>query len=259
MAAGTDSKPKHPIGSVDNALRLLTMFRDRKRIRVSEASDALGVGRSTAHRLMAMLQYYGFVTQDPVTKSYASGPALVDIGLSAVRGIDIRSYARPYLERAVAAIDETSHLLVLEGTDVLFLDGVESGRPVRSGTRTGLRCPAHATAAGKMMLSLLPPPRVHELYPSPQLESRTPKTIKTRAALEDELDRIRKQGWAEAAGENEPEIAAVAVPIGDRTLGLEGAISYAVPISRWDERTRRKLVKELLEITAVPREKLTSA
>jgi DNA-binding IclR family transcriptional regulator len=77
--------PAYPIASVDNALRLLMLFRDTPRVRLSEASEHLGVAHSTAHRLMAMLAYHGFVRQEPGSRAYLAGPALVEIGLAAVR------------------------------------------------------------------------------------------------------------------------------------------------------------------------------
>ena len=82
-APGPGQPPAYPIASVDHALRLLMLFRDRPRVRLSEASEYLGVAHSTAHRLMAMLAYHGFVRQEPGSRAYLAGPALVEIGLAA--------------------------------------------------------------------------------------------------------------------------------------------------------------------------------
>ena len=67
-------KPIYPIGSVDSAMRLLLMIGERDRVRIAEAAKELGVARSTAHRLMQMLLYHGFVRQDPESKAYVAGP-----------------------------------------------------------------------------------------------------------------------------------------------------------------------------------------
>ncbi len=63
MLQPSPPRPAHPISSVDNALRLLVILRDREEIRVSEASTEFGVARSTAHRLLAMLHSHGLVEQ----------------------------------------------------------------------------------------------------------------------------------------------------------------------------------------------------
>ncbi len=147
--------PTYPIGSVNNALRLLLMFRDHPLIRVSEAGVALGVAPSTAHRLLAMLEYHGFVQQDEETRGYRSGPALVDIGLTAVRSIDVRSHLLPYMQRLCDEVDETVQLMVLEGQDCLFLEAVESRQIVRTSSRVGVRLPAHTVSGGKRCLPSL--------------------------------------------------------------------------------------------------------
>src|SRR4051812_15158707 len=101
--------PSYPIASVGNALTLVRMVGERGRIRVSEASTELGVVRSTAHRLLAMLQYHGFVEQDPETKEYVPGPVLMEVGLAAFREIDIRGAMRPLLESLASEFQETVH------------------------------------------------------------------------------------------------------------------------------------------------------
>src|SRR2546430_7118350 len=155
MQNQAEKVPNYPIGSVSNALRLLLMFRGDPWIRVSEASSALGVAPSTAHRLLAMLEYHGFVQQDPATRGYRAGPAVIDIGLSAVRSIDVRSHLLPYMERLCDEVDETVQLMVLEGSDCLFLDAVESRQVLRTASRVGIRLPAHTVSGGKALLAEL--------------------------------------------------------------------------------------------------------
>ncbi len=104
------AKPAYPIASVDNALRLLMLLRKQTRVRLSEASEHLGVAHSTAHRLLAMLAYHGFVRQERDSRAYVAGPALVEIGLAAIRQMDIRLHARPVLEDLAARFAETAHL-----------------------------------------------------------------------------------------------------------------------------------------------------
>src|SRR5262245_10249896 len=104
MDAPGAGRPAYPIESVDNALRLLLVIEREGRTRVSDAAEVLGVAVSTAHRLLAMLEHHGFARQDPATRAYLPGPALVRIGLSAVRDLELRAIAHPYLE---ALRDET--------------------------------------------------------------------------------------------------------------------------------------------------------
>jgi DNA-binding IclR family transcriptional regulator len=224
--------PSYPIGSVNNALRLLLMFRDQPLIRVSEAGVALGVAPSTAHRLLAMLEYHGFVQQDEETRGYRLGPALIEIGLTAVRSIDVRSHLLPYMERLCDEVDETVQLMVLEGPDCLFLEAVESRQVVRTSSRVGLRLPAYTVSGGKALLAELAPARLRELYPAARLEVRTPRSIRTRTALEAELARVRDLGFAVNLGESEPDVGAVAVVVRDALGHPRAALAVSAPLAR---------------------------
>ena len=224
--------PAYPIESVDNALKLLRMLRERREVRVSEASRSIGVARSTAHRLLAMLRHHGFVEQDPASRAYVAGPALVDFGAAMLRGRDIRAHARPVLEALSRETGETVHLIALQGRDVLFLDCVESSRTVRVGNRTGLVLPAHCTSAGKVLLAALPPDRLRDLYPDRHLPGLTRRSIRTRARLARELRGVRRRGYATNFGETEDEVGSIGVLVRDRQRSPRAALSVAAPIAR---------------------------
>lgn len=230
-----DAEPRYPIASVDNALKLLLLFREQRTIRVAEASEALGVVRSTAHRLLAMLQYRGFVQQDPETKAYRSGPALVDIGLSIMRQMDIRVDIRPHLEEISSELGETVHLIVLEGANAIFLDSVESTKALRTSSRVGRSYPAHTTSGGKVLLAELSPTQLDELYPSERLPALTPQSLKRRTDLVRELAHVRELGYGTNRAESEPDVAAVAVPVRNALGQARAAIAVSAPVSRLAE------------------------
>ncbi len=122
----------YPIASVDRALVLLRQFLVKASITVSDAAGLLGVSKSTAHRLLAMLQHHRFVQQDPQTKAYIGGSALLEIGLAMIGKLDVRTAAQPSLDLLVAETAETAHLVVLQPPNILFFDGRESPKAVRA-------------------------------------------------------------------------------------------------------------------------------
>lgn len=239
--------PRYPINSVDNALKLLLMFRETQVIRVSEASAALEVGRSTAHRLLAMLEYHGFIEQNADTKAYRSGPSLTAIGLAIVHAMDIRAQVRPGLEELRDELDETVHLLVLQGADVLFLDSVESSRALRTSSRIGRSYPAHTTSGGKALLAELSPERLAELYPDDILVRGTQRSVKTMADLNRELRLIRKRGYGSNRGESEPDVAAVAVTV-KGSVSRPAAIAVSAPLSRLSEKQEPAVAKAIAAV-----------
>jgi IclR family acetate operon transcriptional repressor len=236
--------PQYPIESVDNALRLILWFEDHRQIRLTDASSHLGVASSTAHRLLAMLQYRGFVTQNTATRAYEPGPALSSVASAIMRQVDVRARLRPVLEQLNKEFGETVHLSRLEGTNVNFLDAVESARAVRVSSRAGRVVPAHATSSGKAMLSRLPVAQLRELYPDERLEAVTAKTIATRSDLEQEVQRARKRGYATSQEESEEGVASIAVAI-ESPSGALLCLNVSVPTYRLTAVLRREIAASL--------------
>jgi DNA-binding IclR family transcriptional regulator len=240
----SDAKPgpAYPIASVDNALRLLLMFRDHGQLRLSEVATSLGVAHSTAHRLLAMLVHHDFVRQDGDLRTYVVGPALLDVGLAAVRRIDIRTYAQPVLDDLSAATEETVHLGQLEGTSVRYLAAAESDQPLRVAARTGQLLPARSTANGKALLAELSRVQVDELFPV-STEAGTPEalTAEEREELHLELERVREMGYATNYRRG-VDIVSVAVVVRDRQGVAIAAINASAPATRMTKKRRLEVL-----------------
>jgi IclR family acetate operon transcriptional repressor len=235
-----------PVTSVDNTLRLLLLIDERQALRVAEAADLLGVARSTAHRLLAALRRRDFVTQDRPNGAYRPGPALNALGLAAIGRIDIRRVARPILEDLREQTNETATLAILEGRMVRFVDSVESRRSVRVGNRTGVVRAAHASAVGKALLAELPRREFEQRYPDEHLDGGAAGAISTRAALEEELDQVRAQGYALNAEESIEGVSAVAVALRDVTGKPVAAMGLAAPSSRMRADALREIAPTML-------------
>jgi IclR family acetate operon transcriptional repressor len=249
QAPGDDNSPTYPIGSVDNTLKLLRMFGENKTIRIADASREIGVARSTAHRMMQMLQFHGFVRQDPSSRAYVAGEELVRIGLSVVRQIDVRVVARPALEALVAITAETAHLAERRGADIFFLDSIESPQNVRVGKRTGMTLPAYCTSTGKVLLADLDSDELRRLLPR-RLPALTDKTTSSFRELEAELERTRELGYATNLGESEPDVGAVAVPIRDSLGTVRAALAISAPIGRASKAHQAEWIAALQEQAA---------
>ena len=132
-----------------HALRLLWLVGERQSLRLTDAGQYLDVAPSTVHRLLAMLQYRGFVQQNAATRAYEAGPTLDRIAVSLLRQMDVRERARPVLQQLSAELQETVHLGRLEGGNVLFIHSIESPRAVRVGSRLAVPCPRTAHQPGR--------------------------------------------------------------------------------------------------------------
>jgi IclR family acetate operon transcriptional repressor len=248
---GNDTpRPTRRIASVDNALTLLRIVGERGSVRVSEAARALSVAPSTASRLMAMLQYHDLVVHDAETRAYRPGPALVRLGLDVAERMSVRRLVQPYLARLARELDETAHFVVLDGASVVFVDGVESLRPVRTTRRQGELRPAHCTSGGKALLATLSPAELHRRYPRQRLPPCTPKSLATRSELERELAGVQRRGYATNVQESEPDIAAIGAAIRSPAGTALGAFSVSLPMTRYRRATFPALAEPLLAAAA---------
>ncbi|NLU71598.1 IclR family transcriptional regulator [Streptomyces sp. HNM0575] len=219
--------------SVDNALRTLVYLRGHQSARVTDISDHLGVARSTAHRLLTTLRGHGFVEQESGGRRYRLGPVLLALTRGAVDEPTLVQVAHGHLARLRDEAGETTNLLVLDGPDSRFADGVEGPHPLRVGTRTGDRVPAYGTAGGKALLSELPPEAARARYRR-GLPSLTSATLPDVDALVADLAVTRSRGYALNLDESVTGVHGVGVPVRDRFGTCVAAVTIAAPSIRLD-------------------------
>lgn len=242
-ARGADA-PAYPIESVDRALTVILAFEVSDTLTITEIGHMLGVSRSTAYRLLSALEHRGFVRQDPRSKAFSAGTALLRVGLAAARRSDVRETLRPLLEEVVARVGETSHLVVLDPGGAFYIDCVESSRMVRATSRVGTLLPAQVSAAGKILLAHLPPARLTDYLAGTTQRPRSPESV-----LRKELELTAARGWAFNDGESEVGVRAVAALAPDhRThVGVDAAITVAGPAERMGDARIAEIADALLD------------
>lgn len=217
--------PRYAIASVDNALLLLLAVMRTGVVRVGEAARELGVAKSTAHRLLAMLAHHGFVVQAP-DRTYVTGPVLATFtGAQDVadRLVDV---ALPHLEALSARVNETVHLMVLDGADVRFVRSVESGQALRVGSREGIRLPARLTPGGLAILATLPAREVERLHPT--LEAGSEDAVRLRS----QLATTRRQGYGLNYEATEVGLTAISVALSTDEALPRAAVAVSAPTVR---------------------------
>jgi DNA-binding IclR family transcriptional regulator len=239
--------PAYPIESVDRALTVILAFEEADTLTITEIGRRLGVSRSTAYRLLSVLEHRGFVRQDPRTKAFAAGPALLRVGLAAAGRSDIRAMLHPLLERVVADVEETAHLVVLDRGEAFYMDCVESSQMIRATSRVGTSLPAQVAAAGKVLLANLPPAQLDEFLAGP-LAGLTKRSKTSAASVRKELKQIATRGWALNDGESEVGLRAVSALVSaDRTqVGIDAAITVAGPAERMDDKRVEEIAGALV-------------
>ncbi|MEU6646172.1 IclR family transcriptional regulator [Saccharomonospora sp. NPDC046836] len=238
--------PQYPIESVDNALKILLLFGEQSEVRLTDVSEYLGVASSTAHRMLAMLLYRGFVRQDARTKVYRPGTALTGVAYSILQRFDFRAELHPFLERLNAELRETVHLGLLDGPVVRFIDAIESPQGVRVASRLGMSMPAPSTSTGKAMLAHMSQDEVHALFPVEELEGLTEHSLSSRTELDLELVQIRRRGYAVSSEESEEGVSSVAVAFAPSRAPARLAFNVSLPMSRMSKRDQARIAAVLL-------------
>lgn len=161
-------------------------------------AQALGLSRSTAHRILSALVREGYLRHEP-RKGYFLGPKLIRLGFKAYGSLHLPSLARPHLGALRDATLETVHLAVLDGKEVVYIDKVPGKRELLLASQIGSRFPAQSTALGKALLAFLPEERWPMAF-TPGLK-RTPNTLSDFARFREELLATRARGYALDLGE----------------------------------------------------------
>ncbi len=227
------------VASVARALALLDeVARSDAGLGVNELARRIGVNASTASRLLGTLEDGGLVERSP-DGPYRLGLKLVALSDRVLGQLDVRDRARPWLTWLVKETGETATLSVPGGGAAITVDFVPSPSSVVSMARLGRPSVAHATAAGKVMLAF-GSPAVDGGVPG-ELVAFTDRTITDAAVLARELDAARVAGVAEAVGEREPDLNALAAPVIGRGGELVAILGLQGPAARLPASTRRAL------------------
>jgi DNA-binding IclR family transcriptional regulator len=230
------------VAAVERALGVLEALADAGgELGTNELARRTRVNPSTASRLLATLSAGGYVDHVEESGRYRLGLRLLQLGNVVLAGLDLREVARPHLVELAEETGETATLSVAGERDAVTVDFVQSGSSVQSVARLGRPSVAHATAAGKVLLAFGNVP-----LPTGRLERFTPRTLTDRTKLAVEVERVRAQGWAEAAGERERDLNAIAAPILGAEGRLAGILGLQGPGGRFDRPARRAAVDPLL-------------
>jgi IclR family transcriptional regulator, pca regulon regulatory protein len=222
--------------SLERGLAILTAFTpDRPALGISELALKLGFTRSTTHRYVATLATLSYLQQDDQTRKYRLGPRVLDLGFSVLGSLELREIAGPHLRRLTDATGHTSNLAIRDDTDVILIDRVR-GRPGRYhhlefSLHVGSRLPSYCSATGKALLAFLPRADLDLLLDRMDLVPHGPRTLTSKAAVLEELARVRRTGVAVNDEELESALRSIAVPIRSRSGEVIAAINVAIPWS----------------------------
>lgn len=232
------------VQSIDRAVAILECFSENKReLKLSEIANRLDLNKSTVHGLLNTLKYHGFIDQDEITQKYRLGIRFMVYGDLVINSIDITNIAYPVIERVCEKIEETVHIAMMDGTDVVYIEKKECNKSVKTSTKIGVRVPAYLTADGKIILSYMERERLKGLLPR-NIKQLTPNTITDKQRLLDILSEMKDKGYAIDFEETVQGLVCVAAPIFSHT----GTVKYSLSVTGPTVRMTEDKIKEYINI-----------
>ncbi len=236
------TRPAYAIDSVDHALRLAAMLQLEGALTVSEAADRLGVARSTAHRVLAMLVYRDFAVQG-ADRRYHAGPVLELATHSRSLTARLRAISLPHLEGLVAVLGESANLMIRTGDRVRFIASAESTQALRVEQREGMVFPAHLVTGGLVLLAEAGEAEVDALYAAgPGGGGGDAVSVGGTGPagsgpdlrwLRAELRRVKSRGYAVNRETSEKGVTAVGRAVRDESGNAVAAVSISMPSARY--------------------------
>ena len=221
------------IRAVERALDVLTCFSHQTpELTMTQIAEHTGINKSTVHRLLASLEGKRFVERDQATGLYRLGLRSLQMAYLTLEHNDLRRLAAPFLLRLSQQYRENVNLAVLDGSDVIYIDIVDSPQRVKLAAAIGQRLPAFCTASGKAILAYLADEKVQHILEN-GMPAHTPNTIQSPDAYFDNMKLTRERGFAISEQEYEVGINAVAAPIYTGSKEPFGSVSIAGPSYRF--------------------------
>lgn len=175
---------------------------------------------------------YNLVKKNEENGKYSLGLRFLNIATKIIDSIDIREIAHPYLTELEKITGEAIHLTTFDGKNVVYIDKIESEKPIRMYSKIGNIAPMHCTAVGKVILTFQKKEKINEIIKKVEFIRYTKNTITNEKRLRNCLEEIRKRGYAVDDSEYEEAICCIAAPIRDYSKRVNSAVSISAVVSR---------------------------
>jgi len=226
---------------VDRALVLLDFFSETlPETGLSELARLAGYDKATTRRFLISLATHGYVEQDPETKKYRLGAALLRLAHVRETTFPVTNLVLPLLNGLRDETSETAHFSLVTGNSMATMMIAESPRANRVSLEVGERLPLHCTASGIAWLAFAPEKYVQRLLAKP-LKAQTTHSETNPTRLIELIDAARQCGIAVADQSYEDEVHGIAAPVFDHNAQASGAIAVATPVSRITPETSRQI------------------
>jgi len=232
--------------SVVKAFRIIEHLSTHSDAGCSETAVALGMDKTTVHRLLATMKEIGYVSQNASSQRYSLSAKFSNLTEATPDHRSLLEIIRPYLKELAEMTGETASLALLSGTEVIYTDHIDSQHVIKVNVGVGIQYPAHTVGIGKVILANLKPEHVEELYRGRELEKLTPNTIDSFPKLMADLVKTKKRGYAIDNEECSTGLFCLAAAVLDSSGLPVAGISTGFPLFRHPSVAAQKKLAEMV-------------
>lgn len=248
-----DAGPRRPgDGYVQSFARGLAVIRsfsaDAPSQTMAAVAEATGLTRAGARRILLTLQDLGYVEVEG--RQYRLTPKVLDLGFAYLSSLPLWNLAEPYMEELVRTVQESSSAAVLEGTEIVYVLRVPTGKIMTISLGVGSRLPAYCTSMGRVLLAALPEEDLFARLQRSRLAVNTPQTVTDVPELVRLITAAREQGYALVEDELESGLISLAVPLRGQNDKVLAAINVSCHTRRATAHSMRTDVLPKLLTTA---------
>ncbi|WP_149182188.1 IclR family transcriptional regulator [Streptomyces sp. TRM49041] len=233
------------VPAVTRALDILELFLDGDgTLSAPEITRKLQLPRTTVHELITTLAARSCLVPVPGQPGrFRLGVRTYQLGSRYAEQLDLAAEGERVAREVAETCDETVHVAILEGLDVIYIAKVDSTHAVRMVSAAGRRLPAHCTSVGKMLLASLSQDEFDTRIDGRELAAMTPESLTDPDELRAALAVVRERGIATEHRESHPDVSCVAAPVRDSAGRVVAALSISVPMIRWSEEREAELAE----------------
>ena len=229
----TTNKSIAQVQSLSRGLALLEKIAEAESgVLLTDLAAQLGLPASTAHRLLNTLEQQGFVRQEIAQQLWYVGTTGFKVGNAFLASRDFVRQAKPFMQRLVEQVGETSNLSILQSGKAVIIAQQQCSEMMRMMVPLGSSSPLHASGVGKAILAGLPESERLQQLANLTLETITPWTITSKESFEQALQHTAKMGWAFDDQEHAVGLRCVAACLYDERGYPLAAISVSGPLAR---------------------------
>ncbi len=236
------AKTDYKVFAVSNTIAILELLGEfEHELTLSEISDRLALTKSNTSKLLATLEQFDYVEYNKNNGSFTLGVKTFQIAQTYIKKLSIAEISYPYLKEITDILDESSYVGIVDNGTVVYLNMVDTSKPIRLKPRVGHIGHAYATAIGKAQLSKLDNQEIEILFRD-GFQSVTENTVNSITDLIKALDVIRDSGYAIDNEEFEKDVVCVAVPVMDFMGKATAGIGVSAPKVRM---SNERIVNEI--------------